>query len=158
MCLTVTQRLIIFNEQFAKSFAAHYKFSGVQPIFAMNSRHTLRPVLPLSALVCVLNLFCGAAFAQNPPNSGEFSSGGSAAAQLLDLSWNQVLLYPQGGKPGELQYAAALVLPEGWKYGTALTLAGQNGAGLHFAPVSLETLVDLLGEILKPLTPDPGPP
>jgi predicted metalloprotease with PDZ domain len=77
-----------------------------------------------------------------PPNSGEFSSGGSATAQLLDLSWNQVLLYPQGGKPGELQYAAALVLPEGWKYGTALTLAGQNGAGLRFAPVSLETLVD----------------
>lgn len=208
----------------------------MQSVFTMNSRNILRPVLPVSALVCVLNLLCGAAFAQNPPitlqvdatdaprnmlrarlripaqpgpltlvypkwipgehgptgpitdlaglkmsaaghtvewrrdaedmfafhlevpagadavevaldfllppNSGEFSSGASATAQLLDLNWNQVLLYPQGSKPGELQYAAALVLPEGWKFGTALTLASQSGAGLQFAPVSLETLVD----------------
>jgi hypothetical protein len=34
-----------------------------------------------------------------PPNSGEFSSGASSTAKLLDLSWNQVLLYPQGGNP-----------------------------------------------------------
>jgi predicted metalloprotease with PDZ domain len=78
-----------------------------------------------------------------PPNTGEFSSGGSATAQLLDLSWNQVLLYPQGSKVGELPFAAALLLPEGWKWGTALALAGQaGGTRLQFAPVSLETLVD----------------
>jgi len=50
-----------------------------------------------------------------PPNSGEFSSGASATAQLLDLNWNQVLLYPKGSKPGELQYRADLILPDGWK-------------------------------------------
>ena len=27
-----------------------------------------------------------------PPNTGDFSAGGSATAQLLDLSWNHVLL------------------------------------------------------------------
>jgi predicted metalloprotease with PDZ domain len=78
-----------------------------------------------------------------PPNSGEFSSGGSSTAQLLDLSWNQVLLYPQGGKPGELQYSAALLLPKGWEFGTALTVApNEKGIGPFFKPVSLETLVD----------------
>ena len=32
----------------------------------------------------------------SPPNSGQFSSGASATAQLLDLNWNEVLLYPKG--------------------------------------------------------------
>jgi predicted metalloprotease with PDZ domain len=78
-----------------------------------------------------------------PPNSGEFSSGASATAQLLDLNWNQVLLYPQGSKPSELQYAATLLLPTGWKFGTALTSTGSKAGGsVQFAPVSLETLVD----------------
>ena len=48
-----------------------------------------------------------------PPNSGEFSSGASATAELFDLSWNQVLLYPKDAKASEVQYAASLRLPEG---------------------------------------------
>jgi predicted metalloprotease with PDZ domain len=55
-----------------------------------------------------------------PPSSGGFSSGASATAQLLDLSWNYVVLYPEGAKASELQYAATLRLPEGWRFGTAL--------------------------------------
>ena len=78
-----------------------------------------------------------------PPGSGEFSSGASSTAQLLDLNWNQVLLYPQGSKPSELQYAVALLLPRGWKFGSALPSNGHRlGGGLEFAAVSLETLVD----------------
>jgi predicted metalloprotease with PDZ domain len=77
-----------------------------------------------------------------PPSSGEFSSGASATSQLLDLSWNQVLLYPKGATASELQYAAALRLPAGWKYGTALPLASESSDELQFSPVSLETLVD----------------
>lgn len=77
-----------------------------------------------------------------PPSSGEFSSGASATAQLVDLSWNQVLLYPQGAKAREIQYAATLRLPAGWKFGTALVPTGESVAGLEFPPVSLETLVD----------------
>ena len=78
-----------------------------------------------------------------PPNSGEFSSGASSTAQLLDLSWNQLLLYPQGSKPGELQYRAGLRLPSGWNFGTALKwdYSFKNGT-LFFVPASLETLVD----------------
>ena len=78
-----------------------------------------------------------------PPNSGAFSSGASATPQLLDLNWNQVLLYPQGSKPAELQYAPQLLLPGGWHYGTALRPGGNWKRGdFLFAPVSLETLVD----------------
>jgi predicted metalloprotease with PDZ domain len=77
-----------------------------------------------------------------PPNSGQFSSGASATAQLADISWNQVLLYPQGVKQSKVQYAASLKLPEGWKFGTALPVASQSGDTVRFSPVSLETLVD----------------
>ncbi len=71
------------------------------------------------------------------------SSGGtSATAQLVDINWNQVLLYPKGVKPGELQFTVRLRLPDGWKFGTALPLAKESVDGLEFSPVSLETLVD----------------
>jgi predicted metalloprotease with PDZ domain len=79
-----------------------------------------------------------------PPASSAFSSGASSTAQLLDLNWNEVVLYPQGANPRELQYDASLQLPGGWKFGTALTPAGGRAGGTmpFFAPVSLETLID----------------
>jgi predicted metalloprotease with PDZ domain len=77
-----------------------------------------------------------------PPNSEGFSSGASSTDKLLDLSWNYVLLYPKGAKASDLQCAAKLRLPEGWKFGTALLLANESAGGIEFAPVSLETLVD----------------
>jgi predicted metalloprotease with PDZ domain len=77
-----------------------------------------------------------------PPNSGQFSSGASATARLVDINWNQVLLYPKGARPEELQYAVSLRLPQGWQFGTALPVAGQDAANVQFDPVSLESLVD----------------
>ena len=69
-------------------------------------------------------------------------SDGSATAQLADISWSDVLLYPKGAKASEIQFAATLRLPEGWKFGTALVPAQQAGNVVSFKPVSLETLVD----------------
>jgi predicted metalloprotease with PDZ domain len=77
-----------------------------------------------------------------PSGSGAYSSGVSSTATLLDLSWNQVLLYPQKTNAYDTQYAATLHLPEGWKFGTALPVASASGARVQFSPVSLETLVD----------------
>ena len=77
-----------------------------------------------------------------PSGSADFSSGASATAQLLALSWNQVLLYPKGVRAAELQYAVTLRLPAGWKFGTALPREPESSEGLQFSPVSLETLVD----------------
>src|SRR5579872_6685402 len=68
----------------------------------------------------------------SPPNSGQFSAGGSATPQLVDLSWNQVLLYPSGSRPSRLQYAVSVRLPEGWKFGTALPVSGQDGDYVRF--------------------------
>ena len=98
-----------------------------------------------------------------PPSTGDFSSGASATAQLLDLSWNQVVLYPKGAKAHTLLYAATLRLPAGWKFGTALPLAKESAAGLEFAPVPLETLVDspvIAGAYFRTvdLTPGATPP
>jgi hypothetical protein len=58
-----------------------------------------------------------------PTGSGSFSSGVSSTAKLLDLSWNELVLYPQSAAPLKLPFAAALRLPAGWKFGTALPVA-----------------------------------
>ena len=101
-----------------------------------------------------------------PNGSGAFSSGVSSTAKLLDLSWNQVLLYPGVEAPLKLQYAATLKLPGGWKFGTALPLGNSprnpNGK-IEFLPASLETLVDspvIAGEYFRTidLSPAKDPP
>jgi predicted metalloprotease with PDZ domain len=91
---------------------------------------------------------------------GGFSAGSSATDKLAIISWNQVLLYPKGFKSDDINYSASLKLPEGWKYGTPLPVTSQSGNEIHFATVSLTTLVDspvITGEFLKvvPLASDP---
>ncbi|HXZ12512.1 MAG TPA: M61 family peptidase [Candidatus Sulfotelmatobacter sp.] len=101
-------------------------------------------------------------FLLNAPASG-FSAGASATASLDVLSWNQVLLYPKGYKAHELTFVPSLRLPDGWKYGTALPGAKQNGDTIEFSPVTLNTLVDspvLAGKYFRviQLTPGQDPP
>ena len=76
--------------------------------------------------------------------SADSAGGGGPAASsnLLDLNWNQVVLYPQGQASDAVQVVASVRLPEGWKYGTALTTSHASGGEIEFAPVSLTTLVD----------------
>src|SRR5437867_5208265 len=57
-------------------------------------------------------------------------------------SWNQTLLYPTGASSDDLTYTASLQLPAGWKYGTALPVAGEAGSVARFSPATLTTLVD----------------
>jgi predicted metalloprotease with PDZ domain len=88
----------------------------------------------------------------SPPDTGGFSSGASATANLAVVSWNQVLLYPRGRGSDDLTYAASLRLPGGWKFGTALPVARTAADRVEFAPVSLTTLVDspaLIGAHLR---------
>jgi predicted metalloprotease with PDZ domain len=93
---------------------------------------------------------------------GAYSSGGSASAKLLDLSWNQVLLYPQTASPLKLSYVATLKLPVGWNFGTALPIgiSTRSRAGeIVFLPAPLETLIDspvLAGEFFRTLELSPG--
>ena len=66
----------------------------------------------------------------------------AATAQIAVLDWYLVTLYPQGAKTDDLTYVASLRLPAGWKYATALPVAGGNADTVEFAPASLTTLID----------------
>jgi len=97
-----------------------------------------------------------------PTASGAFTGGASATAKLDVISWNQNVLYPAGTPADQLTYEAKLILPDGWKFGTALPIANQSGNQATFKPVSLELLVDspvISGEYYRAIdiTP-PGEP
>ena len=93
------------------------------------------------------------------PSGGSFSSGASSTAKLLDLSWNQVLLYPKTAAPLKLPYVATLKLPAGWKFGTALPVASSSKNKIEFSPAPLETLIDspvIAGEFFRTIDLSPG--
>ena len=76
----------------------------------------------------------------------------TATESLLILEWNQLVLYPAGTRSDDLDYQAAVLLPAGWKYATALDTVAAGAEGIRFAPVSLTTLVDstlLAGSYLR---------
>src|SRR5947209_40612 len=72
-----------------------------------------------------------------PPETHGFSGGASASARLAILSWNQVLLQPEGTAPAQLRVTASVRLPPRWKFATPLHSQG-GGDTTSFAPVSLE--------------------
>jgi predicted metalloprotease with PDZ domain len=76
------------------------------------------------------------------PDASGFSAAASATSELAVVSWNQLLLYPQGKPSDEVQIEAQIRLPEDWKFGTALPVARVNGSSVEFRPVALTTLVD----------------
>ena len=101
-------------------------------------------------------------FLLSAPATG-FSAGASATASLDLLSWNQVLLYPKGYAAKDITFVPSLKLPAGWKYGTALLGAKENGDTIDFDPVPLNTLVDspvISGKYFRKiqLTPGQQPP
>lgn len=88
--------------------------------------------------------------------------GLSATDKLMVLEWNEALLYPAGSPSADLTYEAKLVLPDGWKYGTALPIARASRNEISFKPISLDLLVDspvIAGEYYRvvDITP-PGEP
>src|SRR5579862_8091728 len=96
----------------------------------------------------------------SPADGGGFTSGASATAQLALISWNQLLLAPQGARSDDLRYNASLRLPTGWTFATALPVAKQHGEHVEFQTTSLTTLVDspvLAGAHFRivPLTGEP---
>ena len=65
-----------------------------------------------------------------------------ASSKVLDLLWNQVVLYPQNTASDNVQVKASIRLPAGWKFGTALPVESQSGDSAEFERVSLTRLVD----------------
>jgi predicted metalloprotease with PDZ domain len=102
-------------------------------------------------------------------SEGIYTGGASATDRMAVLSWNTVVLYPEGWTSDELTYEATLELPTGWKFGTSLPVSAEatdqrNGQRqITFKPVSLTMLVDgpvITGLFLKvvPLNPGQAPP
>jgi predicted metalloprotease with PDZ domain len=77
-----------------------------------------------------------------PPEKEGFSAGASSTAKLCMISWNQVVLYPDNPKPDDIIITPKLILPDGWKYYTALTKKEILGDSISFEPVALNMLVD----------------
>jgi predicted metalloprotease with PDZ domain len=62
--------------------------------------------------------------------------------EMLNLQWNAVTLYPAGYYVRRIPVAASAKFPDGWKAATALEVASQEGATVHFKQVALDILVD----------------
>lgn len=77
-----------------------------------------------------------------PEETSGFSAGASATDKMVVISWNQNLLYPGGVPADQVLYEPILRLPPGWKYGTALPVAGEADGEIRFQAVSLNRLVD----------------
>lgn len=94
------------------------------------------------------------------PDTGGFSSAASATSELAVLSWNQMLLYPEGKASDDVEFTAFLHLPAGWEFGTALPVANVDAANnIAFKAVSLTTLVDspvLAGAHFRRIELSPG--
>jgi predicted metalloprotease with PDZ domain len=75
------------------------------------------------------------------------ASGPAATTNVLDLNWNQVVLYPQGANSDDVQVTASVNMPSyEWSFGTALPLGIVITSGrtvvANFKPISLTTLID----------------
>ncbi len=76
------------------------------------------------------------------PGATGSGENGSTSPNMAVLEWNCAVLYPAGQPVANIPVEATLTLPDGWKFGTALKLAHQNGNKAAFETVSLEMLVD----------------
>jgi predicted metalloprotease with PDZ domain len=71
-----------------------------------------------------------------------FSAGGSTSENLALLSWNTVLVYPDGTNASEVMFKPSITVSPGWQFGTALDKDGGSGQQTAFKTVSLEQLID----------------
>ncbi|HUI09189.1 MAG TPA: M61 family peptidase [Bacteroidota bacterium] len=76
------------------------------------------------------------------PIARGYSAGANSSPHLVVLSWNTVVLYPSSPRPDSIIVTPSLVLPPGWKIGTALEPERTDGNKVDFKPVTLNMLVD----------------
>lgn len=80
-------------------------------------------------------------------------------AEMLNIQWEKMLLYPAGRFHRNITVQASVTLPEGWEYGAALRPDSTSGATTTFEPVPLDVLVDspmFAGEHYRRIDLDPG--
>ena len=62
--------------------------------------------------------------------------------EMVDLAWNELVLYPAGVFSRDISVAATLILPKGWHYATALDTQGAGDGNAQFRTTTFNTLVD----------------
>ncbi|MED5621635.1 M61 family metallopeptidase [Ideonella sp. BN130291] len=62
--------------------------------------------------------------------------------RMLNVQWDNVLLYPAGHEVSEITFAPRLKLPAGWQHGTALRGKAGGDRWWEFERVPLDTLID----------------
>jgi predicted metalloprotease with PDZ domain len=80
---------------------------------------------------------------------------------LLQLEWNQVVLYPAGFYARQITVQPTVTLPDAWSFASALESTGAAGSSARFKPVDLETLVDsplMAGRYFKRIEIGPDAP
>ena len=61
---------------------------------------------------------------------------------MLDLEWNEVVLYPAGTPASAIAVQPSVKLPAGWQYAGALRGGADANGWWRFGPVTLEALID----------------
>ncbi len=79
--------------------------------------------------------------------------------EMLNLQWNANTIYPAGYYSRRIMTEPSVKLPEGWKFGSALEVASQDGNTVRFKPISYNNLVDspiFAGKYFKRVDLAPG--
>ncbi len=90
------------------------------------------------------------------------SSGAGPAEfsrEILMLEWNSLVLYPAGYFTRRIPVEAAVTLPEGWQFATALEKESSDANRTKFKRTTVETLVDsplYAGRYASRIDLDPG--
>ena len=92
---------------------------------------------------------------------GEIGADSStfSTQQLAIVNFSSLVLYPKGAPSDQQTYQATLVIPDGWRYGTALPIGRESSNSVEFKPSSLTTLVDspvLAGRYFQTVDLAPG--
>ncbi len=89
----------------------------------------------------------------------QFPAQDRVTPNLLGLEWNEVALY-QAGSPTAVQtFEPTLVIPENWRYASALIPQARSGGTIRFKPVPFNTLVDspvIAGQFFRELDLTPS--
>ena len=68
--------------------------------------------------------------------------GAEVTSDILVLEWPSAVLYPSGYPVSQIEVEPRVILPDGWRFATALEPLPRGPSATSFKPVSLETLVD----------------
>ena len=81
--------------------------------------------------------------------------------EMMNLQWNQVVLYPAGYFTRQIPVIADVTFPAGWQFASALDRDSTTGSKTTFKTAPLETVVDspiFAGRNFKVFELDPGGP